>query len=323
MSRRQEILELCHKVQRDLKLADLPIDGCATDGTFYKTIQAMWSAELGFGRSSPSAVSPVGSAGQKDKKTCPPLRKGGEEHVTEATSSKQINNGGGGGGGGSGAGSVRWYERAYDYWEDGENCGLDDDGVLGGYGHISPVDINGSAAFLDELQSKRPLLGNEKAADCGAGIGRVTKHLLLERFESVDVVEQSPRLLQAAPKYIGRDRDRAQYLCVGLQDFFPAENSYDVVWIQWVVGHFTDVDFVKLINRCRAALRKGGLVIIKDNVVGEGQGAFKVDSADSSMTRSLGYFRSLFNHGEFKVVLEWQQEGFPGEIFPVYMFALE
>ena len=61
MSRRQEILELCHKVQRDLKLADLPIDGCATDGTFYKTIQAMWSAELGFGRSSPSAVSPVGS----------------------------------------------------------------------------------------------------------------------------------------------------------------------------------------------------------------------------------------------------------------------
>ena len=88
---------------------------------------------------------------------------GGEEHVTEATSSKQINNGGGGGGG-SGAGSVRWYERAYDYWEDGENCGLDDDGVLGGYGHISPVDINGSAAFLDELQSKRPLLGNEKAA---------------------------------------------------------------------------------------------------------------------------------------------------------------
>ena len=60
-------------------------------------------------------------------------------------------------------------------------------------------------------------LGACCCSDCGAGIGRVTKHLLLERFESVDVVEQSPRLLQAAPKYIGRDRDRAQYLCVGLQ----------------------------------------------------------------------------------------------------------
>lgn len=108
-----------------------------------------------------------------------------------------------------------------------------------------------------------------------------------------------------------------------VQDFFPAENSYDLVWIQWVVGHFTDVDFVKLVNRCRSALRKGGLVVIKDNVVGEGEGAFKVDSVDSSMTRSLGYFRSLFNHGGIKVVHQKQQEGFPGEIFPVYMFALE
>lgn len=63
-----------------------------------------------------------------------------------------------------GAGSARWYERAYDYWEDDENCGLDDDGVLGGYGHISPTDISGSASFLECVKSMRPLLGNEKAA---------------------------------------------------------------------------------------------------------------------------------------------------------------
>lgn len=107
------------------------------------------------------------------------------------------------------------------------------------------------------------------------------------------------------------------------QDFFPEGDTYDVVWIQWVVGHFTDVDFLKLINRCRAALRKDGLVVIKDNVVGEGEGAFKVDSEDSSLTRSLGYFRSLFNHGGLKVVHQTQQDGFPGELFPVYMFALE
>lgn len=53
--------------------------------------------------------------------------------------------------------------------------------------------------------------------DCGAGIGRVTKHLLLERFDSVDIVEQSPRLLRAAPKYVGRERDRTTCVCVGLQ----------------------------------------------------------------------------------------------------------
>lgn len=107
------------------------------------------------------------------------------------------------------------------------------------------------------------------------------------------------------------------------QDFFPPEDTYDLVWIQWVVGHFTDVDFLKLVNRCRASLRKGGLVVIKDNVVEEGVGAFKVDSEDSSLTRSLGYFRSLFNHGGVRVVHQTRQEGFPGELFPVYMFALE
>lgn len=64
----------------------------------------------------------------------------------------------------TGGGSVRWYERAYNYWEDGENCPIDDDGVLGGYGHISPTDIAGSKTFLDELKAMRPLLGDENAA---------------------------------------------------------------------------------------------------------------------------------------------------------------
>lgn len=49
MSRKQKVVELCEKVQRDLKLAGLPRDGCATDGTDYSSILAMWSSELGYG----------------------------------------------------------------------------------------------------------------------------------------------------------------------------------------------------------------------------------------------------------------------------------
>ncbi|CAM9977915.1 unnamed protein product [Ectocarpus fasciculatus] len=316
MSRKQQILELCDKVHRDLKLAGLPTDGCATDGTEHSSIAAMWSSELGFG---PMAL-PVGGDEARGTAT-KPENVGDKSAKARAQSTKPAPSSSTGGDGGGGA--VQWYERAYDYWEDGDNCPVDDDGVLGGYGHISPTDIAGSVAFLDELKSMRPLLGDENAADCGAGIGRVTKHLLLDRFDTVDIVEQSPRLIQAAPKYVGRDRDRTTCLCVGLQDFFPPEDSYDLVWIQWVVGHFTDVDLLKLLARCRSALRKGGLIVIKDNVIGEGEGAFKVDSDDSSMTRSLGYFRSLFNHGGVRVVHQTRQHGFPGELFPVYMFALE
>ena len=52
--------------------------------------------------------------------------------------------------------------------------------------------------------------------DCGAGIGRVTKYLLLPLFETVDLVEQNPAFLDEAKKYIGSDRV-GDYYAVGLQ----------------------------------------------------------------------------------------------------------
>lgn len=58
MSRKDKVWELCDKVQRDLKLAGLPRNGSATDGTEYSTIKAMWSVELGLGKIPPET--PVG-----------------------------------------------------------------------------------------------------------------------------------------------------------------------------------------------------------------------------------------------------------------------
>ena len=55
-------------------------------------------------------------------------------------------------------------------------------------------------------------------ADCGAGIGRVTKHLLLGEFDHVDLLEQSPRLIAEAPKFIGAaGSDRVTCICQGMQ----------------------------------------------------------------------------------------------------------
>ena len=96
---------------------------------------------------------------------------------------------------------------------------------------MTPMDARDSHRFLDELLLLRPELAGSnqqevgtstgtagagttegrrrlrvgRAADCGAGIGRVTKTVLLERAQHVDLVEQSPRLLAAAPRYIFGD----------------------------------------------------------------------------------------------------------------------
>lgn len=56
MSRKKQVWDLCDKVERDLKLAGLSVEGSSTDETSYSSIKAMWSAELGFGGLAPSAV---------------------------------------------------------------------------------------------------------------------------------------------------------------------------------------------------------------------------------------------------------------------------
>lgn len=98
-------------------------------------------------------------------------------------------------------------------------CNCTDDGVLGGYGKLTPMDVIGSNKFLDQILAIRPSLKFHRAADCGAGIGRVTKHFLLSRFEHVDLVEQSPRLLASSIDYIGADATRTSRIEVGLQVF--------------------------------------------------------------------------------------------------------
>lgn len=140
-----------------------------------------------------------------------------------------------------------------------------DDGVLGGYGKLTPADVIGSNAFMDQLKSMNPSLQFQRAADCGAGIGRVTKNFLLSRFQHVDLVEQSPRLLEGAPAYIGPESSRVSLVLSGLQTFTPTGPIYDVIWIQWVIGHLHDLDFIEFLQRCKAGLRPDGYVVMKEN----------------------------------------------------------
>jgi hypothetical protein len=73
--------------------------------------------------------------------------------------------------------------------------------------------------------------------DCGAGIGRITKRLLLPLFRVVDMVDVTEDFLAKAKTYLGEEGKRVRnYFCCGLQDFSPEPGSYDVIWIQWVIG---------------------------------------------------------------------------------------
>ena len=79
------------------------------------------------------------------------------------------------------------------------------------------MDTKGSNTFLDNIKAKYPALQFDRVADCGAGIGRVSRHLLLPRFKHVDLVEQSPRLAASSAEYIGADAQRTTCIVEGLQ----------------------------------------------------------------------------------------------------------
>ena len=216
-----------------------------------------------------------------------------------------------------------WYERAADYYE--ENCDATLNGVLGGFAAITEVDLAGSRAFLEKLKTDRPKLvwSDGAGCECGAGIGRVTKGLLLPLGVSrCDLVESSPRLLASAPDYIGDpDAQLCRFYCEGLQNWTPPKDTYTIVWIQWVLCYLTDADIVSFLKRCGEGLKPHGVIVLKENSCQEDN--FVLDYHDASVTRSLPYWLQLIEEAGLSVCLQEIQDDFPDELFSVPILALE
>ena len=163
----------------------------------------------------------------------------------------------------------------------------DVDGMLQGYGHLSSSDAEFSTKFLKSLmEGDKAVTKSGKALDCGAGIGRVSKLVLLPLFNQVDLIDQTKHFIDNAPNFIGPElvKKVGKFHCCGLQDFQPsAHGPYDVVWIQWVIGYLTDSDLVAFFDRCKKALTNEGMLVIKDNMKKSGES--DADDEDGSVCR--------------------------------------
>lgn len=213
-----------------------------------------------------------------------------------------------------------WYGHAVDYWKKVEpSVG----GMLQGFERISDVDCEGSRGFLKYLKQEKVLTAEcHKAVDCGAGIGRVSKHFLLKEFDKVDIVEQCEEFTKNVHKYMDDEQlsERIENIFnVGMQVFEPQPGHYDLIWMQWVVGHLTDDDFVQFLKRCKAGLSPGGCIGIKDNVT-SGEAIF--DAQDSSVTRTHVELMAIFEAAGLTVQKWVTQKGFPSCLFKVNMYAL-
>ncbi|KAK3994872.1 AdoMet dependent proline di-methyltransferase-domain-containing protein [Cladorrhinum sp. PSN332] len=198
------------------------------------------------------------------------------------------------------------------YWDGAD---ADINGMLGGipsiagYSHISKVDLQGSRSFLAKLGIGRKN-GRYKVANAlegGAGIGRVTKGLLLEVADQVDIIEpviKFTALMRGTPGV-------RNIFNVGLDDWRPAEGfQYDLIWTQWCVGHLTDEQLVGYLKRCGGALNPdGGIIVVKENLSTSGFDYF--DDVDRSITREDGKFLRLFEEAGLRIIRTEMQKGIP------------
>jgi protein N-terminal methyltransferase len=228
------------------------------------------------------------------------------------------------------------HEHSIAYWE---SVSSDVNGMLGGFPQTSRIDLQSSSIFLTKLRrgkqqaTKQPLAPLERVADCGAGIGRITKGLLMGVARKVDVVEPVKKFTDGlvdslnGEDGVGQEGGKiGQVVNLGLQDWIPEPGVYNLIWNQWCLGHLTDAQLVVYLRRCKEGLvsdaEQGSWIVVKENMSSDPKKKDIFDDEDSSVTRSDEKFRALFKEAGLKIVATELQKGFPRELFPVRMYAL-
>ena len=222
-----------------------------------------------------------------------------------------------------------------DYWT---SQPADINGMLGhhkGLPQVSRVDLRGSKSFVLKIQrlsnpSKSTTSPTPKLnliADVGAGIGRITKNLLLNLSHKVDIVEPVPKFTEALlPSNFTPSETQgsvAQIYNIGLESWIPESHKrYDVIWIQWCLGHLTDKQVTATLQRLRPNLADKGWIFIKENVSTDPHGEDIFDDEDSSVTRSEDKLKMLFKEAGYAILRHEVQTGFPRGWYPVKMYAL-
>ncbi|KAF2205895.1 hypothetical protein GQ43DRAFT_159309 [Delitschia confertaspora ATCC 74209] len=245
------------------------------------------------------------------------------------------------------------HETSINYWS---SVSSDVNGMLGGFPQTSRIDLQGSANFLAKLRRKHKQVQQsrsqteggitestsvgqelglmERVADCGAGIGRITKGFLLGVGKSVDVVEPVKKFTDELVKSLDEEKEENgskskgevnEVINLGLQDWTPSPGKYNLIWNQWCLGHLTDAQLVAYLKRCKDGLVDSSSsteawIVVKENMASGVQDIY--DEEDSSVTRTDQKFRKLFSQAGLQIVATEVQRGFPRELFAVRMYAL-
>eukprot|EP00158_Paraphelidium_tribonemae_P005364 Partr_v1_DN27299_c1_g1_i3_m38887 putative o-methyltransferase len=247
-----------------------------------------------------------------------------------------------------------WYD--FNYWS---VITPNLDAAMNGFGMADSDDILESNHFVADYFKQFPLervmkqvpapdtdLDKFRALDAGAGIGRVSKLLLLQWFDGVDLLEPSESFRARAESFL-RDDEEAdlvntlisnndlpvrdtvgqveKYYDQWLWDFHPEHRRYDMIWMQWTLQYLKDDDIVKSLRQVAIGLKDSpnACIVVKDDVSTKVGTKYIVNERDHSVVRSRDVWMDLFQQAGYEVALERVQEKFPKYHYPVFMWAIK
>jgi len=188
------------------------------------------------------------------------------------------------------------------WWAAGGYCGATDDCAMIG-DDDGEAEALASAAFLDALLGRRPELRLSAVLDAGAGVGRVTKHVLLKRSGRVTLLEACPEWSRQSRRYLGKKRAAScEFLTGRIEEYVPRRGAFDLVWIQWVLQYLVDSDAVRALRQLASGLSAAGVLVLKENrpyLPGADPERFQMDTPAGDnvrydVTRSDAHHRALF-----------------------------
>lgn len=221
-----------------------------------------------------------------------------------------------------------WYNVSTAYWSKQE---VSVNGMLGGFQELTGIDIMCSRDLIAKYQnpskkSKLAKMGNNKVADCGAGIGRVSHYALCDYFKSIDLIDPVSAFLEDAKVNLKDDNVEFRVINSGIQDWEP-DCSYDAFWVQWAIMYLTDDDAIKFLKKCKEHLNQNGYIFVKDNISSSDLKQKKEEATfyveDRGICRVYQHYLSLFKDAELKLIEAENQPNWPKDLIPLYTFVLQ
>lgn len=199
------------------------------------------------------------------------------------------------------------------------------DGMLGGLSYVHNDEVEWSKFRLKQLAADGTIRTNS-CLDCGGGIGRVSHYVLKPVFRNVDMVEGCKLFVQTSTTNFAKNSIRERYN-LELQNVEELNKQltgakYDVVFLQWVIGHLTDRDTVKFLKFARDNLLVPltGRIIMKENcIINDG---FFLDKEDINLIRSLDMIRELCRQAGLRILTIDEQPTWPENLYPIRFFVL-